>query len=301
MAELQNIVRILSAAGAGTHPDVKGTYLLYVEGNALVSKLWNGDSFGDQELIASSVRANSTAAYFLTPKERIVFYVSDSSELKAVRYDGEEEEWTPVKGFPDVKVAPSGQVAVFSDKGDIPSVFVEDSTGHVVYIDPELKTTTLPTSSVLSGTPLTPVVVALNVCLFYISSKDRAVHYVERSEGGKGWADKKLGDVKIAENVVHFLPIIEPGQNVERTAATHDVDYVVVALTASKDVIHISTKENKQATLGTVNSEGKLVVKTSAENSYSYGNNYGNTYNYNNNYYYGNQPQPNNNFYYGYR
>ena len=118
MSQLLNLAKIFTAAGGTAHPNGKGIYLLYVEPsedeetNSLISKLWTGDDFGDeQDLIASPVHPNTPAAYLLSPGGKSVVYFSTSSTLSISTYDDDEGAWNEEDITAEHEAHPGSKIA----------------------------------------------------------------------------------------------------------------------------------------------------------------------------------------------
>jgi hypothetical protein len=95
MYDLQDITRRLLAAGHATFVGESGIDLLDVDPNTrhLTYKRWTGNGFSDQELIATYLRPNSSAAYLATPTSKLAICISPSSTLRAIDYDKDHNEW----------------------------------------------------------------------------------------------------------------------------------------------------------------------------------------------------------------
>ncbi|KZT11213.1 uncharacterized protein LAESUDRAFT_258324 [Laetiporus sulphureus 93-53] len=182
MSQLQDLTRCLLAAGGGPHPEGKGFVLLYTDQSSLISKVWTGSSFGDQELIDTDVRANAPAPYLLMPTTCIILSISDSSKLVSFRYDVEEEEWVP-DDIPDHVVHADGKLAAATDVDGHVSVFYQSVEERLVHLDEAWKPTLLPVQPVI-GTPLTTLLSDDRVHVFYISAGDRCLHYIVRDSSG---------------------------------------------------------------------------------------------------------------------
>jgi hypothetical protein len=61
----QDLIRYLLASGGAVPEDKRGIYLLFEEANELIEKLWTGSEIGDQDIIASDVRKNTSTLYLL--------------------------------------------------------------------------------------------------------------------------------------------------------------------------------------------------------------------------------------------
>jgi len=189
-SQLQELSRSLLAAGSAPDPKGEGEYLLYVDPNKsfLNCKHWTGDAFGRQELVASSVRPNSTAAYLITPTEKLIICISPSSNLSAYTYDNDECEWVESDDHPIAayKVHPDGKLAAsLDDKGQVYACF-QDASQRLVYLDHKWSSTVLPATPV-AGSPFSTSFFDDTLHLYYISATDNYIHDVTRKNGT--WRD----------------------------------------------------------------------------------------------------------------
>ena len=234
--------------------------LLYVQDSSLVAKHWNGDAFGDEELIATSVKPDSAAAYVLTDTTRYAFFVNDASKLGAVAYDADEEEWVPIDKFPNLPVAPAGQVTAGIDEGKL-SVFFQNASGQLVHLDEQWKATILPASGVTPGSPLAIMYVDGKTSVLYVT--EGAIHGVRAGEAGKWEMISFTGGRMEGEKLVRMVPSAIPTEK--------GLEYAVFALTSTGKLVKLSLAEKELETLGTVSDSGRFVAKSSAENAMSYG------------------------------
>ncbi|KAI0918883.1 hypothetical protein AcV5_001947 [Taiwanofungus camphoratus] len=254
MAQLQDLTRCLLAAGGAVRSDGKGTYLFYTDQSALTSKLWTGTSFGDQELICTSVRPNSTASFLLGSTTRLVICISTASALSAYRYDEEEEEWVEDNAVSHYKVHPVGMLTASIDSNESVCVFFQDTSGHLIYLDNSWTSTVLPADPI-AGSPISTTVVEGQMHVFYISSHDSSMHYVTKGVDGN-WSDKVMARHAFEEGLRRFMV----AKNEESGA------FEAYILTGRNAVLHMTTEgggEVKQ--LGKVDKDGKFVAGTSAE------------------------------------
>jgi len=68
----KDLARALVAAGAARLPDGEGMYLVHVNGNDLVEKLWVGDGAQDENVIAEDAREGTSAPYLVDPERHLV-------------------------------------------------------------------------------------------------------------------------------------------------------------------------------------------------------------------------------------
>ena len=257
MSQLQDITRILLAAGAHMDPQRKGVYLFYVgsEDGTLISQLWTGDRFDEKELIADSARLNSTAAYLFTPTDRSVLYVTPSSTLGVARYSEDEEEWASDDSIPQFQVAPDGKVTAAGSSGGLGHVFFQNQSKQLIHLDEAWTATVLPANPV-DGTPLRAMVVEGQMHLYYVSASDNHLHCVFQQQDS-GWTDKKKSypfEMKLRE----FIMVTE-----------EDGPLVPVALTEQNHLLWFKA-DGSRTILGSVNDSGIFVAPSSEENNYGF-------------------------------
>jgi hypothetical protein len=238
MSQVQLLARCLEAAGYTFPNEGDGLHLLFVdpEQSALIAKFWLEDNFTDQELIASSVRPNSSASYLITSTDKLSIYITPSSTLRVVRYDEDEEDWTEDDSIKQFAVHPDGKVtgAVGGDQST--HVFFQDPSKHLVHLDGTWTATVLPADPV-AGTPLATVVVDDQVHVFYISAVDKRMHCI--SPGPKTrWNDKACGSYAF-ETIPKQIFLMQQEGGMD-----------VYALTEKKEIQRItSTKGQPEATI----------------------------------------------------
>ena len=170
--------------------------MLYTDDGCAVLKHWTGDNFGKEEIVATNVRAGSTASYIPTPDGGLLVYITDSSTVAITQFDEDEEDWVEDSKLPQCAVHPDGQlVAALGAGGSIFVIFQSDE-GRLIYLqEPDDEQGAWAVTEIEDahkpalGTPLSirinPTSLALNV--FYISS-DNAVHCIKKEEDDV-WAD----------------------------------------------------------------------------------------------------------------
>ncbi|KAF8340103.1 hypothetical protein F5887DRAFT_178472 [Amanita rubescens] len=258
MSQLQDIVRILLAAGAHVDPQQgRGVRLLYVgsEDGTLMSQLWTGDRFDEKELIADSARLNSTAAYLFTPTDRSVLYVSPSSTLGVARYSEDEEEWVSDDSIPQFQVDPDGKVTAAGSSGGLGHVFFQNRSKQLVHLDEAWTPTVLPVNPV-NGTPLLAMVVEGQMHLYYVSASDNRMHCVFQQQDS-GWTDNSLPypfEMKLRQ----FVMVTEGSGTL-----------VPVALTEQNQLLWFKA-DGSRTILGSVNDAGTFVASSSEENVFGF-------------------------------
>ena len=254
MSQLQDIARILLAAGAHVDPQQRrGVYLLYVgsENGNLISQLWTGERFDKKELITNSARLNSTAAYFFTPTDQAVLYVSPSSTLCVARYDEDEEAWADDNSIPQFQVDPDGKVTAAASTGGPGHVFFQNSSKQLVHLDEAWTPAVLPANPV-NGTPLLAMAVEGQMHLYYVSAGDNHMHRVSQQQDGS-WTDNNLPypfEVKLRQ----FVMVTE-GNGV----------LVPIALTEQNQLLWFKA-DGSRTILGSADDTGRFVPSSSEEN-----------------------------------
>ncbi|THH06242.1 hypothetical protein EW146_g9675 [Bondarzewia mesenterica] len=260
MAEFQDLTRRLLAAGGAMDPEGKSMYLLYADHSSLVSKHWTGTSFGDQDVVATSVRTNSTASYLLAQNTRRIICISSSSALRALTYNDDDEEWVD-DTIPRHDVHPEGKLATSFDADNRVYVFFQDPAGRLIQVDDAWNPTVLLAEPV-AGSPIATAFVEDKIHVFYISAKDNCIHYVIQG-GGSGWSDELMSKCSFEEEKVKRFSV---GQNEESGALEAYV------LTEKSALLQIVGKQDEKVeageektVLGKVDETGTFVAGTSAE------------------------------------
>jgi hypothetical protein len=263
MSQLQDLARILMAAGGHVHPErSKGVYLLYIDDTGkLVSKLWTGQDFGEMELIAESARLDSMAAYLIIPDSqssdddepsRSVIYISSTSALSVARYDDDDDQWVVDDSIAQFQVHADGKVTAAADSSGNVHVFFENPSRQLIHVDSAWTPTVLSTDHV-DGSPLVASLVEGTMQLFYVSASDKCVHSMLRQQNGS-WTDSKLAQYAFETKPKNFLMLPDDEKALN-----------AFALTEQNQVLWI-TADGKTTTLGVVDSMGKLIALTSEEN-----------------------------------
>lgn len=126
--------------------DKGGTYFLYTDNGSLTSKLWAGDKWDDQDILAKGVRPGSPASYLLSPSTALILYIANSSALAALRYDDDEEEWVEDEGAPSKQLHSESKLAAcfLPDSEDKIYIFFQEPSKSLVCLDSEWNTSILP-------------------------------------------------------------------------------------------------------------------------------------------------------------
>jgi hypothetical protein len=254
MSRLEHLARCLVAAGVALLGD-QGTFLLYVDNSALISKEWIGKSFGNQELIASSVLPSSVASYIVTATGRLVICISSTSTLRAVTYDEDEGEWVDDKSPGQHKLHPQGKVSGSAGEDGSRHVFFQDPSKRLIHLNNAWAPTVLPVNAV-EGSPLATAGDNGQVCVFYVSASDGYIHYATQQKDGS-WSDTIFTRYAFVgnEKPTRFLisqPVNDGG------------DLVVFALTEGRTLLQISA-DGQNTLLGAVDEAGGWVPTSKEE------------------------------------
>ncbi|KAG8807975.1 hypothetical protein FRC18_005267 [Serendipita sp. 400] len=251
MAELQELSRNLHASGYNERSEGGITYL-YSNGGTLVSKQWNGSSFGDEELVNSGVKTNSQSAFLGTPEERVVVSISSANTLVVNKFNEDDEEWVEDDCLPTPVVHRDSKLAAYVDTNGGKHVFYQDPAGNLVHLQGSERSDTIPGNAV-PGTPLA-VVIEENPHLFYVSSQDNFIHHVDQKDGA--WTDTVL----IPFEVKRRLARLELAPDVANKTL------IVYCLADDGTLFQISTENGgKETILGKVETGGSFKAATSAE------------------------------------
>ncbi|KAH9828785.1 uncharacterized protein C8Q71DRAFT_792452 [Rhodofomes roseus] len=244
MSQLQDLTRCLLAAGYAARPDRQ--YLLYTQDGVLISKLWTGDSFGEEELVATSVRPDSSAAILADADDRVIIGITASSTLAAFQYDEDEEEWIQDGALSAYNVHEKGRLSACYTADHRICIVFQNGSGALVHIEETevdsegsldegtgwTATVLKKASDPLPGTPISTVLDDNGLHVFYVSAADQRVHHLH---GGETWADEEMFDQTLG-------PVV----------------------TADKAVLQVEDGGDKRE-LGKVDDNGKLVPSTTAE------------------------------------
>ncbi|KAL9471249.1 hypothetical protein ACSS6W_009190 [Trichoderma asperelloides] len=195
MDRLQDISRLLLAAGGTPSRDGKTTHLTYEKEGSIRMRTWTGSELTDDELITDEAR-RGTSAPIVNRRRKKVFVVHKNDSIKCfidpLRDDDQVEEDEMNDDAPwneeeiigvDTRVHPQSQLAVSYDKNTV-FIFYQKPDGSLSGINEyndKWKAIELPTVAALNGTPLATCNTNSAVFLFYMSV-DGTVRYIENSE-----------------------------------------------------------------------------------------------------------------------
>ncbi|KIY46461.1 hypothetical protein FISHEDRAFT_75618 [Fistulina hepatica ATCC 64428] len=201
MSQLEDLTRCLIAVGGTMLPGTDERELLYVDNGSLVSKLWTGKTFGTQQLIATSVRPNSSAVYIVKGTEKFIVYISNTSALRALVYDEDAEEWADDGALGEHKVHSEGKVAGVLTEDGKRHIFYQDASGTIIHLREDWTSTPLPIVSVQPGSPLAAAATPTGVHLFYVSTSDGFIHYAVdgHAAGSRKWTDSIFASVAFSD------------------------------------------------------------------------------------------------------
>ena len=136
MSQMKDIARGLAANGAATRPDNRGYYLLFTDSGRFVVKHWKDGAFGDEQLVTTSARPDSAAAYIpaiaANPKP-LAICITSASRVAVFQFSEEEEEWTEDATLPALAVHPTGKLAAVLWKERVHIVF-QGTSGELFYV-----------------------------------------------------------------------------------------------------------------------------------------------------------------------
>lgn len=254
MAQFQELTRILTAAGGARSTTDNETVFLYTSNGTLVSKVFADDKWGDQDILASGVRANSPACYLRGISASLIFYIDSASTLHGLRYDNDEEEWLDDDTIPAVQLHDEGRLAAcfVSDDETKTYTFYQNPSQELICLDSEWAPSVLPANP-LVGTHLYALVIDERVHVFYVGSDDHFMHYLVEESNGV-WVDEVLAKCKLDSTLTRFM--VNRGET----------DLEAYAITDRKVIVQVrGGDEGSVEELGTVDEEGTFVPGTSAE------------------------------------
>ncbi|KAH9915136.1 uncharacterized protein B0H18DRAFT_1142467 [Fomitopsis serialis] len=262
MSQLEDLARCLTSSGYAPHPEGEGTYVLYTDDGSAILKHWTGDSFGNEELLTSSVRPGSTAAYIPTPDGGILAYITDSSAVAVLQFDEDEEEWVDADNLPRCEVHADGQLTASLDPAGEVVITFQDNAGRLMCLHEAGEGESWTTTEIegaqkpARGTPLSirvdPDTLALEV--FYVCADDSAIHMVVNEHGGMLWTDV----------VVLATGCGSPFKRVLVTKRPDQAGFTAYALTCADTILQLVAGEAGHE-LGRVNKDGSVVASTTAE------------------------------------
>lgn len=236
--------------------DKGGTYFLYTDNGSLTSKLWAGDKWDDQDILAKGVRPGSPASYLLSPSTALILYITNSSALAALRYDDEEEEWVEDEDAPSKQLHSESKLAAcfLPDSEDKIYTFFQEPSKSLVCLDSEWNTSILPANP-LVGSPISATVIDDKVHVFYISDKDHYMHYLVEETGGS-WIDNIMAKCVLDETFTRFM-VAKNNESKVIEAYMLSVGRVMMQIVGEGD--------GELRELGKVDKDDKFVPGTSAE------------------------------------
>ncbi|KIY47181.1 hypothetical protein FISHEDRAFT_59821 [Fistulina hepatica ATCC 64428] len=257
MSQLEDLTRCLVAVGGTMFPGADERELLYVNGRSLVSKLWTGQSFGTQQLVAASVRPSSSAVYIVKGKEKYIICISDSSVLRALVYDEDAEEWVDDGALGEHKVYPEGKVAGVVSENDKQYIFYQDAFGTIIHLDDDWTATPLPIISAQPGSPIAAAETSTGVHLFYVSATDSFIHHAIESHvaGSCNWTDSVFAGAAFSGGEKLKRIIASPSEGGE---------FVISAIAADNKLFQL-TESGEKSVFGTLNDAGEVVPLTKEE------------------------------------
>ena len=257
MSQMKDIARGLAANGAATRPDNNGYYLLFTVSGKFVVKHWKEGAFGDEQLVTTSARPGSAAAYIpaagSNPKY-LAICITSASRVAVFQFSKEEEEWAEEQTLPALPVHPSGKLAAVSWKDRVHIVF-QGVSGELVYVSRPASGgtwTTVPLTSAVQPRPGTALCFSHpdGGDIFYVSAADDFIHNLCETTG---WADAVMAPARVEPLKQLFV------------ASNEKKDFFeAYALTMDDAVLHVPSGGEKTVT-GRVNPDGSYVATTKAE------------------------------------
>ncbi|EPT04848.1 hypothetical protein FOMPIDRAFT_82823 [Fomitopsis schrenkii] len=206
MSQLQDLARCLLAAGYASHVDGQGMYLLSTDEGTLISKDWTGESFGKEELIATSVRPDSSAAILVTPDDNVIIGITAASTLAAFQFDEDEEEWVQDRALSAYTVHAKGKLSACHTSDQRICIVFQDVRGALVRVEENdsddasessdggsgwMTTVLEKACEPMLGTPISLMLDESGLHVFYVSEADKRIHRLR--EGGP-WADEDISE-----------------------------------------------------------------------------------------------------------
>ena len=265
MTQLDDLAFCLLAAGGIPNPDTRGMDLLYVDPktSSLVSKPWTSggeEKLGRAEVIAHSVRPNSTASYVVGLSTRLIAYVSSNNELRVCEFDDESDEWVEDEAIPQYIMHPQGHVAAILVSSDqILIIFQVPSKRFnlVTKVDGSWTSTIVPVEPT-AGSPIATLTVGNQFRIFYVSAKDNCLHHVGQENGGT-WKDVAVANCVFGD-----------GSKPKRLAALpSESGFQVFVISEKNTVWGFVNGEEKLKKLGNIN-ENKFEPDGSEESFFMY-------------------------------
>jgi len=181
MSELQELSRSLLAAGVimGEQDENTSTLLFTDSRSSLISKQVTKTGVRKEDLIASSVRPNSKVAYLVPPGRVYIPHVHPQCPY----YDDNDETWVNDYSILVLDVHSEGNLAATFDIQQKAYFTFQDAEKHFVYLDHTWKPAVIPCEPI-PGSPITTLLVDDKNCIFFISSVNNFIHFVEKGDDG---------------------------------------------------------------------------------------------------------------------
>ncbi|KAL6875471.1 hypothetical protein HDV57DRAFT_175019 [Trichoderma longibrachiatum] len=212
MGKLQDVTRLLMAAGGSPSADGKVTYLFREKDNSLYMETWTGPELTDNVRVVSNVRSDTPAPLVFLQYKRI-FTVDKSNMLRCYTEtlsaededededeDGEEDEdidWEEEE-LDDVEVEVHPQSCLAVSCGDEAIIVLyQNPDGSLGAIEDDgigWKLSELPTCAASPGSPLACLRAEEASYFVYVGVKG-TLRYLEH--GADGWKDASFSNVKI--------------------------------------------------------------------------------------------------------
>lgn len=259
VAQIKHIIPLLVSAGVGNHPSFPDTHLLETTDSCLVSKTWSqleGSFTGEAELVADSdIRDDSQAIYLLSPTARSIICISESSTIRCVNWDADNEEWVDDTTLPSIHVHPEGKITGFADPYGNRYTFMQNPAGDLVYVDHSWKTTTIGLANPISGSPLSHTTMEDgSIRVYYVSATDNSIHYITKS-ATSDWSDAVLASAPLKETPRNFVFVKD---------AISD-KFQALVLSSSNTTLLIQEGDTEAKELGRVEKDGEFVPNASTE------------------------------------
>lgn len=239
MSDFQDLTRSLLAAGSVGDPEGEGEYLLYVDPQRsfLSCRHWEGNAFGETELIAPSVRPNSTAAYLITETGKFVICITPSSNLSAYEYDG---QWDEIDDHPimSYEVHSDGRLAASIGANGRIYVFFQDPSQRLICLDDAYTATVIPVNPVV-GSPFSTALFNDKLHLFYISANDNYIHDVTQEDST--WKDRVVINYEFKTEIKSFFTTEDEKGEDLAYVLTGDSENALVKITGGGEMTKLGT------------------------------------------------------------
>ncbi|KAH0498026.1 hypothetical protein TgHK011_005305 [Trichoderma gracile] len=203
MGKLQDVTRLLMAAGGSPSDDGEATHLLHEKNNCLYMETWTGPERADRVRVVENVR-NGTSAPLISLKYKRIFTVDKANKLRcftetlnAENEDEEDECWEEerLEGV-DVKVHGQSRLAV-SCADEAVIVLFQNPDGSLGAIEDDgdiWKLAELPSCMASPGSPLACLRTEEASYFVYVGTEG-TLRYLEH--GPVGWKDAPFSNIKI--------------------------------------------------------------------------------------------------------